>query len=39
LGRASGKLFVFTVTFAGATQAPGSPYAIPKPKGLIIQPK
>jgi hypothetical protein len=39
ISNASGKLFVFTVTSAGVTQAPGSPYGIPKPKGLIVQPK
>jgi hypothetical protein len=39
ISNASGKLFVFTVTSTGVTQAPGSPYAIPKPKGLIVHPK
>jgi hypothetical protein len=35
----SGKLFVFTVTSKGATQAPGSPHAIAGPVNLIVLPK
>jgi hypothetical protein len=35
----SGKLFVFTVTSKGATQAPGSPHAIANPVNLIVLPK
>jgi hypothetical protein len=35
----SGKLFVFTVTSKGATQAPGSPHSIASPQNLIVLPK
>jgi hypothetical protein len=35
----SGKLFVFTVTSKGATEAPGSPHAIASPAHLIVLPK
>jgi hypothetical protein len=35
----SGKLFVFTVTSTGATQAPGSPHSIANPANLIVLPK
>jgi hypothetical protein len=35
----TGKLFVFTVTPTSAVQAPGSPYNIPQPRSLIVQPK
>jgi 6-phosphogluconolactonase (cycloisomerase 2 family) len=35
----SGKLFVFTVTSKGATQASGSPHAIAGPVNLIVLPK
>ena len=33
---ASGKLFVFSVTASGASQAPGSPYAISKPGYMAV---
>ena len=32
------KLYVFTVTPTGYTQAPGSPYSVSKPFGIIVQP-
>jgi len=35
----AGKLFVFTITATGATQAPGSPHAITSPRNLIVLPK
>jgi hypothetical protein len=35
----SGKLYVFTVTPTGASQAPGSPYSISSPQGLAVAPK
>ena len=35
----SGKLYVFTVTSKGATQAPGSPHRISRPQSLIVLPK
>jgi hypothetical protein len=34
----SGKLYVFTVTPTGWSQAPGSPHAISAPSDLIVQP-
>ena len=33
------KLYVFSVTESGVKQAPGSPYSIPSPSGLIVLPK
>jgi hypothetical protein len=39
ISRGAGKLFVFTVTSAGATQAPGSPYTISHPQDIAVQPK
>ena len=33
------KLYVFNVGTAGVKQAPGSPYSIPVPSGLIVLPK
>jgi hypothetical protein len=35
----AGKLYVFSVTSAGTTQAPGSPYSIPGVEYLIVLPK
>lgn len=35
----AGKLFVFTVTPSGYSQAPGSPYSISSPGAIIVQPK
>ena len=35
----AGKLYVFTVTSEGVTQAPGSPHAISNPQSLIVLPK
>jgi len=32
-----GKLYVFTVTTTGASQAPGSPHSIPNPDSLIVR--
>ncbi|MBS1806435.1 MAG: hypothetical protein JST28_24075 [Acidobacteria bacterium] len=33
----NGKLYVFTVTLTGVSQAPGSPHAIPHPDSLIVR--
>jgi hypothetical protein len=33
------KLFVFTVTSTSFSQAPGSPYTIGNPQGIIVQPR
>jgi hypothetical protein len=35
----SGKLFVFTITPTGFSQAPGSPYTISQPANIIVLPK
>ena len=35
----AGKLYVFTVTTAGAAQAAGSPYTISHPQNLAVQPR
>lgn len=35
----AGKLYVFTVTATGVTQAPGSPHAIADPQNIIVLPK
>jgi hypothetical protein len=32
-----GKLYVYTVTDSGATEAPGSPYTITIPRGIAVQ--
>ncbi len=34
----NGKLYVFTVILTSASQAPGSPYAIPSPDSLNVRP-
>jgi hypothetical protein len=34
-----GKLYAYTITPTSVTEAPGSPYAIPNPEYLIVQPK
>jgi hypothetical protein len=39
LSRASGKLFVFTITPTSFKQAPGSPYTIVNPQGATVLPK
>lgn len=39
LSPAAGKLFVFTITAKGYSQAPGSPYTIKNPQTMIVQPK
>jgi len=39
ISRKGGKLFVYTVTSTGVTQAPGSPHAIKSPQNLIVLPK
>ena len=39
LSRSAAKLYVFTVTSSGVTQAPGSPHAVPNPRNLIVLPK
>jgi len=36
ISHSSGQLFVFTVTSAGATQAPGSPYSLTAPVNIAI---
>jgi hypothetical protein len=35
----AGKLYVFSVTATGATQAPGSPHKIKPPQSLVVLPK
>lgn len=39
LSNTAGKLYVFTVTSTGVTQAPGSPHSITNPGNLIVLPK
>jgi hypothetical protein len=39
INRSAGKLFVFTVTPSGYSQAPGSPYSIPHAEYIIVQPR
>jgi hypothetical protein len=39
ISRTAGKLFVFTVTPTGYSQASGSPYSISHPQDIIVQPK
>jgi hypothetical protein len=39
ISRGAGKLFVFTLTSAGATQAPGSPHNISHPQDIAVQSK
>jgi hypothetical protein len=39
ISQSAGRLYVFTVTLLGATQAPGSPYTISHPQNLAVQPK
>jgi hypothetical protein len=39
LSQTAGKLYVFTVTSTGVTQAPGSPHAIASPASVIVLPK
>jgi 6-phosphogluconolactonase (cycloisomerase 2 family) len=39
IGRTAGKLWVFTVTSTGVTQAPGSPHSITSPNNMIVLPK
>jgi hypothetical protein len=38
ISHSAGQLFVFTVTSAGATQAPGSPYTVTAPVNIAIWP-
>jgi hypothetical protein len=35
----AGKLYVFTVTSTGVTQAPGSPHSIATSQSIIVLPK
>jgi hypothetical protein len=35
----AGKLYVYTVTSTSVTEATGSPYSIPNPVSVIVQPK
>lgn len=37
ISRSAGKLYVFTVTPASYSQAPGSPYVITQPGSLVVQ--
>lgn len=37
ISQASGKLFVFTITSGGYSQAPGSPHAIGNPQNIIVR--
>jgi 6-phosphogluconolactonase (cycloisomerase 2 family) len=39
ISQSAGKLYVFTVTALGATQAPGSPYTISHPQNIAVQPR
>jgi hypothetical protein len=39
ISRTAGKLFVWTVTSAGVTRAPGSPHSIGNIQNLIVLPK
>ena len=39
LSRNAAKLYVFTVTSTGVTQAPGSPHGITNPANLVVLPK
>jgi 6-phosphogluconolactonase (cycloisomerase 2 family) len=39
ISRTAGKLYVFSVTSTGVTQAPGSPHKIQTPYSLIVLPK
>lgn len=39
ISQKAGKLFVYTVSSTGVTQAPGSPHAIASPQNLIVLPK
>ena len=39
ISRTAGKLYVFTVTSTGVTQAPGSPHSIANPNDMIVLPK
>ena len=39
LSETAGKLYVFTVTSTGVTQAPGSPHTIANPISIIVLPK
>jgi hypothetical protein len=38
IGQSANKLWVFTVTSTESAEAPGSPYSINEPLGLIVQP-
>ncbi|HUO15222.1 MAG TPA: hypothetical protein VMX38_09565 [Verrucomicrobiae bacterium] len=39
IGSEAGKLWVFTVTAHGVTQAPGSPHVITNPADMIVLPR
>ena len=39
ISRKAGKLYVFTVTSSGVTQAPGSPHTVASPVDFIVLPK
>jgi hypothetical protein len=38
VGQSAGKLWVFTVSPTGYSQAPGSPYSINDPQNVVVQP-
>lgn len=39
ISRTAGKLYVFTVSSTGATEAAGSPYSIPQAQNIVVLPK
>jgi hypothetical protein len=39
ISQSTGRVYVFTVTPTGWSQAPGSPHALPSPYALIVQPR
>lgn len=39
ISQPTGKLYVFTVTASGATQAPGSPHSIRTPVSMVVLPR
>jgi hypothetical protein len=38
ISQSTGKLYVFTITPTGYSQAPGSPHTIATPNSIIVQP-
>jgi hypothetical protein len=39
ISQGTGRLYVFTITPTGWSQAPGSPHPIPSPAAIIVQPR